>query len=276
MTHVQARHDFATSTVDLVLDSHALQLLHDRAWTRLWAGQKGKLDDAGITVRVVMCQKEEHVGWARRDWKLPSDWILGDETLTVAHAIKNAGVADISISPHSWHPDSAKEKPGSYKKHPEYNYPHGMHQPAVVMLRKLEPKAQACDGCEKKTLNLFMDPNEHGTEGQGEGDDEKGTVHYAVKDKSKRRYCTGCAKPGVHTRKVPATEMGGAFPPADPIYTNISTNHHPRAAPKQCAAYLVKATAAANKGEPVPPVDGNWEKGFGVGAMCCKLCCVVM
>ena len=249
-----------------------------KTWTQLWADCKPQLDAAGITVRVICGQKEEHVGWARRDWPgVPDDWIVGDEHLTVCHAIKNAGVADIHIAPHAWDPYRKEPKTSSYKAHPEYMYPHGMHQPAVVMLRKLEPKAQACDGCGKETMALFMDPNEHGATDGAEGATEAGSTHYAVKDKSQRRYCTGCAKPGVHTRRVPATEMGGAFPPADPIYTNVSKNVKPRPAPKQCTKYLAKAVASANAGQPVPPVDGKWETKFGIPQVCCGrngCCCL--
>ena len=74
-----------------------------KTWTQMWADHAAELKAGGITVQIILGQKEEYVGWARRDWKgVPEEWFLSDEKLTVCHAVKGAGVADIVISPHSW------------------------------------------------------------------------------------------------------------------------------------------------------------------------------
>ena len=107
---------------------------------RRWAGDFGDsnnlFESKSIKPFVILGQKDEHVEMARNTWNLSYD-ILTDTTNKLANVLNDLKLADIDIVPSAWHPDKTNRPAvGFDPKHPEYDYPHGMTQPAVILLQK--------------------------------------------------------------------------------------------------------------------------------------------
>ena len=107
-----------------------------KRWCRDFGDADKLFESKMIKPFVVLGQKEEYVQNARESWNIPLE-ILTDTTLTLANAINKSELSSVDISPSAWHPDKT-DRPavGFDPKHPEYDYPHGMTQPSILLLAK--------------------------------------------------------------------------------------------------------------------------------------------
>ena len=96
----------------------------------------GELNNKNIRLFCVLGQKPEHVQLARDSWNIPFE-ILEDEQLTLAKQLSEAKHGNVTIHPTAWHPlITSRPAVGHDPKHPEYDYPQGMSQPAVILFAK--------------------------------------------------------------------------------------------------------------------------------------------
>ena len=107
---------------------------------RRWAQEFGDLSDLlknkGVKPFLILGQENEHVNEARSSWRLPYD-ILTDTKNIMANIINEKKLGEIEIAPSAWHPlITSRPAVGFDPKHPEYDYPHGMTQPAIILLER--------------------------------------------------------------------------------------------------------------------------------------------
>ena len=108
----------------------------DRRWAQDFGDFNDLLESKGVKPFLILGQEDKHVNKARISWALPYD-ILTDTKNTMANIINEKKLGEIEIAPSAWHPlITSRPSVGFDPKHPEYDYPHGMTQPAIILLEK--------------------------------------------------------------------------------------------------------------------------------------------
>lgn len=107
-----------------------------KRWARDFGDFCELLESKGVNPFLILGQENEHVNEARNSWRLPYD-ILTDTKNIMANILNEKKLGEIEIAPSAWHPSiTSRPAVGFDPKHPEYDYPHGMTQPAIILLEK--------------------------------------------------------------------------------------------------------------------------------------------